>query len=203
MTMRTIRRIALLCAVACFLLTLPACGRTDEVREESGTAGTAGTAEKAEASGTDETRDFTDGEGSGEPVWDEIGDDGEVDERLLMENTDEQTLVYVARQLQDLCAAIDAKGERDRSYWLTGQWYSDATESEQYANVVALGGKAEKPLFLILYRSESAGMYEWVCSKALDEISGFDYSEENDGAGWRNSVEFLEMFVRRIIEQRN
>ena len=42
-----------------------------------------------------------------------------------------------------------------------------------------------------------------VCSKALTEISGFDFSGENDGAGWRNSKEFLELFIAKIIEQRN
>lgn len=28
-------------------------------------------------------------------------------------------------------------------------------------------------------------MYEFVCSKELTEIIGFDFSTENDAAGWR------------------
>ena len=167
--------------------------------------GTAEKAEEVEAAQTDETeaQAFADGEGPGEITWDETGEDGTVDEVLLIENTDTETLTYVAQQLQDLCSEIGEKGEKDKTYWLTGQWYSDATGSEQYANVVSLGEKAEKPLFLIIWKSENAGMYEWVCSRALDEISGLDFSEENNGAGWRDSKEFLEMFIRRIAEQRN
>lgn len=192
----------LLFMLLCLLLTASACGRTDDVRQEGGTAAKP---EEVEAAQTDETETqaFADGEGPGEITWEEIGEDGAVNEALLFANTDEEMLVYVARQLQDLCAEIDRKGERDRTYWLTGQWYGDAMGSEQYANVVHLGEKAVKPLFLIIYKSESAGMYEWVCSKALDEISGLDFSEENNGAGWRDSKEFLEMFIRRIVEQGN
>lgn len=200
--MKRDRRIVLLFLVLCLLLTVSACGRTDDVWQEGGTAEKA---EEVEAAQTDETeaQAFADGEGPGEITWDETGEDGTVDEVLLIENTDTETLTYVAQQLQDLCSEIGEKGEKDKTYWLTGQWYSDATGSEQYANVVSLGEKAEKPLFLIIWKSENAGMYEWVCSRALDEISGLDFSEENNGAGWRDSKEFLEMFIRRIAEQRN
>ena len=200
--MKRIRTIVLPFLMLCFLLTAAACGRTADVRKESGTAKTAPPAEAPETD-EKEPQTLTDDEGPGEITWDEIGEDGAVDEALLIGNIDEETLTYVARQLQDLCAEIGEKGERDKTYWLTGQWYTDATGSGQYANVVSLGEKAEKPLFLIIYKSENAGMYEWVCSKALEEISGLDFSEENRGAGWTNSKEFLEMFIRRIAEQKN
>ena len=137
-----------------------------------------------------------------EVVWIEVNKNG-VNEDLLIKNIDEETLTYIAQQLQDVCKEIDEKGQKDKNYWLTGQWYDDVMNSKQYNNVVSLGKKAMKPLFLIIYKSEKAGMYEWVCSKALTEISGFDFSGENDGAGWRNSKEFLEMFIAKIIEQRN
>lgn len=137
-----------------------------------------------------------------EVVWVEVNKNG-VNEDLLIKNIDEETLTYIAQQLQDVCKEIDEKGQKDKNYWLTGQWYDDVMNSKQYNNVVSLGKNAMKPLFLIIYKSEKAGMYEWVCSKALTEISGFDFSGENDGAGWRNSKEFLEMFIAKIIEQRN
>lgn len=137
-----------------------------------------------------------------EVVWIEVNKNG-VNEDLLIKNIDEETLTYIAQQLQDVCKEIDEKGQKDKNYWLTGQWYDDVMNSKQYNNVVSLGKKAMKPLFLIIYKSEKAGMYEWVCSKALTEISGFDFSGENDGAGWRNSKEFLELFIAKIIEQRN
>ena len=134
--------------------------------------------------------------------WEEVSESG-VDEKLLVDNTDRETLEYVARKLQGLCSAISEKGERDKEYWLTGQWYDDAMGSEEYHDVVSLGEAAMKPLFLIVYKSERAGLYEWVCSKALEEISGYDFSDANNGNGWKDANEFLEMFIERINEQKN
>lgn len=132
-------------------------------------------------------------------VWNEINEHG-VDENLLIKNIDVETLTYVAQQFQGLCTEISEKGQKDKNYWLTGQWHSDVVASKQYNNVVSLNKKAIKPLFLIIYKSPNSGMYEWVCSKALDEISDFDFSGENN---WSNSKEFIEMFINKIIEQRN
>ena len=73
--------------------------------------------------------------------------------------------------------------------------------SKQYSNVVLLDKIALKPLFLIIYKSESAGMYELVCSKELTEISGFDFSTENGGAGWRKFERIFMDVYQKIIEQ--
>lgn len=132
--------------------------------------------------------------------WEEITENG-VDETLLLKNIDEKTLTYVAQQLQNLCDEIDVKGRKNKFYWLTGQWYNDVIYSKQFNNVVSLGNKAMKPLFLIIYKSKQAGMYEWVCSKALDKMSGFDFSGENV-EHWSNSKEFIKVFSNKIIEQR-
>ena len=134
-------------------------------------------------------------------VWDEVTKNG-VNEELLIKKIDEKTLTYIAHQVQDVCTEIIEKQKRDKEYPLKGQWYHDVMESKQYSNVISLGKEAMKPLFLIIYKSPYAGMYEWVCSKALTEISGFDFSKENNGSGWANSKEFLEMFIDRIIKQR-
>ena len=135
-----------------------------------------------------------------EIVWDEVSENG-VDEDLLIRNINEDTLEYIAEQLQDLCTQINEKGDKDKDYWLTGQWYSDATDSKQYQSVVSLGKEAMKPLFLILYKSGNSGMYEWICSKALEEISGYDFSEENNGNGWSDAAEFLELFINKVADR--
>lgn len=134
-------------------------------------------------------------------VWDEVTENG-VDEELLLKNIDEKTLTFIAQQFQDICEKIGEKEKKDRFYWLKGEWYHDVMDSKQYHNVILLGNKAMKPLFLIIYKSPIAGLYEWICSKALTEISGFDFSNENNGAGWGNSKEFLEMFIDRVLEQK-
>lgn len=134
-------------------------------------------------------------------VWDEVTENG-VDEELLLKNIDEKTLTFIAQQFQDICKKICEKEKKDKFYWLKGEWYHDVMDSKQYHNVILLGNKAMKPLFLIIYKSPIAGLYEWICSKALTEISGFDFSNENNGAGWGNSKEFLEMFIDRVLEQK-
>lgn len=134
-------------------------------------------------------------------VWDEVTENG-VDEELLLKNIDEKTLKFIAQQFQDICKKIGEKEKKDKFYWLKGEWYHDVMDSKQYHNVILLGNKAMKPLFLIIYKSPIAGLYEWICSKALTEISGFDFSNENNGAGWGNSKECLEMFIDRVLEQK-
>ena len=134
-------------------------------------------------------------------VWDEVTENG-VDEELLLKNIDEKTLTFIAQQFQDICEKIGEKEKKDKFYWLKGEWYHDVMDSKQYHNVILLGNKAMKPLFLIIYKSPIAGLYEWICSKALTEISGFDFSNENNGAGWGNSKEFLEMFIDRVLERK-
>lgn len=135
-------------------------------------------------------------------VWNEITKNG-VNEELLIKNMNKQTLTYIAQQLQDIVTKIYEKGEREKFYWLTGQWFNDLMGSKQYRNVISLGNKAMKPLFLIIYKSKDAGMYEWACSKALTELSGLDFSDVNNGCGWGNSREFLELFIERIPKQNN
>ncbi|MFR9278400.1 MAG: hypothetical protein ACLVME_01815 [Ezakiella coagulans] len=134
-------------------------------------------------------------------VWDEVTENG-VDEELLLKNIDEKTLTFIAQQFQDICKKIGEKEKKDKFYWLKGEWYHDVMDSKQYHNVILLGNKAMKPLFLIIYKSPIAGLYEWICSKALTEISEFDFSNENNGAGWGNSKEFLEMFIDRVLERK-
>ena len=91
--------------------------------------------------------------------WKEVTENG-VDETLLIKNIDKKVLTYVAKQLQNLCDEIGEKGRKVKYYWLTGQWYNDVIYSKQYNGVLLLGKKAMKPLFLIIYKSKQAGMYE-------------------------------------------
>ena len=58
-----------------------------------------------------------------------------------------------------------------------------------------MGEAAMKPLYLILYKSQNAGLYEYICANALYELSGYDFE-------WANSKEFMENFNKKIIENR-
>lgn len=53
-----------------------------------------------------------------------------------------------------------------------------------------------KPLYLILYKSPNAGMYEYICAQALYELSGYEFE-------WENSKEFLEKFNEKVLTEGN
>lgn len=68
-----------------------------------------------------------------------------------------------------------------------------------YQNVLDMGAAAMKPLYLIIYKSPNTGLYEYICAMALDELSGYDFSNENPGEVWANSKDFLALFDQNVL----
>lgn len=125
--------------------------------------------------------------------WNEISKSG-VDEELLLRNIDTNILETIATELQTL---VDEEAEEERKnpeIVITEGW-ARVFHSERYKRVLNIGRPAMKPLYLIIYKSSNAGMYEYMCAKALYELSGYDFE-------WTNSKEFLEKFNKQIIEYR-
>lgn len=200
--MKHIKHYAFLTVVVCLMSLISCCKNQNNFSDNNREVKTENQkSERNKRHSENSARNEKHSENNEDVDWKEVSKNG-VDETLLIKNIDEKVLTYVAKQLQNLCDEIGEKGRRVKYYWLTGQWYNDVIYSKQYNGVVLLGKKAMKPLFLIIYKSKQAGMYEWVCSKALDKISGFDFSGLNNGAGWSNSREFLKAFTDKIIEQK-
>ncbi len=132
--------------------------------------------------------------------WEELSESG-VNEALLLEHINQEDLETIAAQLQELVRLIGQKGEQDRTYWLTAQWFTDTKNSEQYKNVVAMGQGAVKPLYLILYKSPDDGFYEYVCAMALDEITGYKVNDKYPDVGWVSAKDFLTKFNDIILEE--
>lgn len=132
--------------------------------------------------------------------WDEITEDG-VDEELLCENMDTDTLKYVATELQTLVKE-EVEAEKENPYIILTEGWVRVFESEHYANVLRLGNQAMKPLYWIVYKSSNAGQYEYICAYALYEISGYDFTDDNGCLTWSDSKEFLNVFNERIISKR-
>lgn len=125
--------------------------------------------------------------------WNEISKNG-VDEELLLNNLDTNILETIATELQIL---VDEQAEEERKnpeIVITEGWVR-VFDSERYKKVLNIGSPAMKPLYLIIYKSHNAGMYEYICANALYELSGYDFQ-------WVNSKEFLEKFNEQIIEDR-
>ena len=73
---------------------------------------------------------------------------------------------------------------------------------QEILKLIATEIPAMKPLYFIIYKSEKAGLYEYICSYALYELSGYNFTKEDGSLTWKNSKEFLERFNEKIIEDR-
>ena len=115
-------------------------------------------------------------------TWDEITDDQEI-------------LTEIATELQTLIEEEDEEERRNPEIVITEGW-TRVFQTERYQKVVNIGTPAIKPLYLILYKSPNAGMYEYICAKALYDISGYDFE-------WATSIEFLKKFNEKILAEKS
>ncbi len=136
-----------------------------------------------------------------EVTWDELSANG-VNEELFLENLEPDVLQDIAGQLQTLCNEIAEEQKNNPQSVLEGTWVDMVFASEQYKNIIAMGSKAQKPLYWIIYKSEHEGIYEWICASALEELSGYDFDEDGDGTKWASSKEFLEEFNLQVLKKK-
>ncbi len=127
--------------------------------------------------------------------WNEITTKG-VDEQKLIENVDVDTLEKIATLFQELTKEIEEKEKEDSQFVLSAGWYNYTLESSQFNEVLNIGNNALKPLYLIIYESPNKGLYEYICSMALEKISKVEIDN------WNNSKDFLEKFNNKIINSR-
>lgn len=183
------------------ILTLSAChSGTPDVSESGADVPEISTEPSAESSQTDSVAEPSALQNP-DIAWDEITADG-VNEDLLIDNVDTAILEAIASEFQSLCEEIAAREEADQEYVLRGGWIQDIPVSPQYLAVVARGDTAMKPLYMIIYKSENQGLYEYICALALEELSGFDLVND-DGEKWATSKEFLSMFDQAVIKEKN
>lgn len=132
--------------------------------------------------------------------WLGISEDG-VDEDAFLENLDVELLKEIAAEFQALVEEVQQKQIEDPESVLRGEWYTDIIESDKYIKVVNMGDEAMKPLYWIIYKSDNQGLYEYICCMALEELSGYDFTDDN-GIGWATSKDFLDRFTKRITSDK-
>ena len=147
------------------------------------------------------TQDSMKTDGDSTMDWPEITRDG-IDEELLLQNLNIDDLETVANELQTLVDEIRQQEIESPEFVLQGKWLDYVYESEHYSTVIGMGAAAMKPLYWIIYKSDSAGLYEWICSDALDELSGFNFEDEN-GIRWAESKDFLRRFNEMVLDTRD
>ena len=129
-----------------------------------------------------------------EITWEEITVNG-VNEELLLKNVDIELLTQIATEIQTLVNE-EEQDEKEHLEIVIIEGWTRVFMSERYKKVLSMGNSAMKPLYLILYKSPNAGMYEYICANLLYELSGYDFE-------WANSKEFLEKFNEKILIEKN
>ncbi len=125
--------------------------------------------------------------------WNEISKNG-IDEESLLKNLDTNILETISTEFQTLVNE-ETEEERTNPEIVITEGWTRVFKSERYKKVLNIGNAAMKPLYLIIYKSPNAGLYEYICANALYELSGYNFE-------WANSKEFLEKFNEQIIEDR-
>lgn len=135
-------------------------------------------------------------------LWHEITGE-ELEEDIFLENLDIDLLEIIAEQFQSLVGEIDAHQYEDPESVLRGDWITDYRDSIQYNYIVDLGIEAVKPMYYILYKSEQAGLYEYIICSAINDITKYDFSY-SDNYRWSNAYEFRQLYNEKVeitIEQ--
>lgn len=129
--------------------------------------------------------------------WDEITPSG-VDEDMFLENLDIDLLQTIASEFQIIVNEEIEKERKDPESVLRAEWLQ-IFKGERYKKIVNMGDAVMKPLYWIIYKSENSGLYEYICSKALSEISGLD---KDNTLSWATSKQFLKLFTDKILEEK-
>lgn len=119
-----------------------------------------------------------------------------VDEQKLIENINRDDLEKIATLLQNLAREIEEKEREDFEFVLRAKWYEYTLNSEQFNQVLNMGNKALKPLYLIIYKSSNQGLYEYMCCMAIQRITNYQIDD------WNNSKTFLNNFNKFICDNR-
>ncbi len=122
---------------------------------------------------------------------------GAIDEAQFVRNLDTSALQMIAEEIQSLLAEIEEKERADPQYVFEGRWNQDFRASEHYHAVLGLGLAAIKPAYYIIYKSEYAGLYEYILASAIDELSGYEYAVTQDRT-WATSRQFLQMYNDKV-----
>ena len=129
--------------------------------------------------------------------WSAVSIDG-VDEEAFLRDLDVEILKEVATYLQSAIQEEEQE-EREHPELVITEGWTRIFQKEQYLKVVAIGPSAMKPLYWILYKSDGNGLYEYMCAKALQDISGVSFEDDELGTmGWVDAKEFLRLFTKWV-----
>lgn len=107
------------------------------------------------------------------------------------------TLNDINTNMESLMTEIETEMRTNPEVAMMGNPIDIIKESQSYKNIVELGLKAVKPLYDKLYDSRDAGLYEYVLSLAIEEITHEEFVYNAD-YGWKNSLEFRMSYETKV-----
>ena len=126
-----------------------------------------------------------------------------LDEDSFVQKLDTDVLQEVAAKLQSLVDEELAE-EKENPEIILSEGFTRVFQKDIYHEVIAMGDKAEMPLYYILYKSPNNEMYEYICAVAFSELTGLDFMNESDNYyDWTSGKEYLELFNKYMIENQS
>lgn len=107
------------------------------------------------------------------------------------------TLNDINTNMNSLMTEIETQMRTDPKVAMMASPIKIIKESQSYKNIVALGLQAIKPLYDKLYDSRDAGLYEYILSLAIEEITQEEFIY-NANYGWKNSLEFRMAYETKV-----
>ncbi len=107
------------------------------------------------------------------------------------------TLDEINTNMNSLMSEIETGMRTNPQLAMMGSPIDFIKESQSYKNIVGLGLKAVKPLYDKLYESHDAGLYEYILSLAIEEITQEEFVY-NTEYGWKNSLEFRLCYETKV-----
>ncbi len=133
-------------------------------------------------------------------IWTGITADG-VDEALFLRDMDWQAYRSIASTVETLVTEEARKEQEDPSLAVTGEWLK-IFDDARYNGILAMGDKAKKPLYWLIYKSAHNGLFEFICAEALYELSGYDFSIADGVMQWDNAKALLPLLNAAILQDR-
>lgn len=134
--------------------------------------------------------------------WSDITVNG-LNEDSFVQKLDTEVLQEVAAKLQFLVEEELAE-EKENPEIILSESFTRVFQKDIYHEVIAMGDKAQMPLYYILYKSPNNVMYEHICAVALSELTGLDFMNESGNYyDWSSGKEYLELFNKYMIENQS
>ncbi len=107
------------------------------------------------------------------------------------------TMEEININMNNLMTELEKEMTANPELSVMGSPISLIENSQSYKNIIKLGLNGVKPLYDKLYDSKDAGLYEYILSLAIEDITQEKFVYNKD-YGWKNSLEFRLSYEAKV-----